>query len=106
MSKDLAIKEAKRRKEVFESLDRYLKELKERMRELDEDSKVFLFGSVARDEHVLMSDIDVLILTRLKPSLVIANLRKLGFEDPFEFHVVNEEEFKIYRSFIKDLREV
>jgi predicted nucleotidyltransferase len=49
--------------------------------------KFFYFASVAKNEYVLISDIDVLILTKLKPNEVIAKLRKEGFNEPFEFHV-------------------
>lgn len=73
---------------------------------MDKKSKVFLFGSVIKNKYVLTSDIDILILTKLKPNEVIAKLRKEGFNEPFEFHVVNEKRFKLYKQFIKELREI
>lgn len=106
MSERLLIREARRRERIFKNLDRYLKKLKKEMKKLDENSRLFLFGSVLRSEHVLMSDIDVLILTDLKPKEVIAKLRKTGFDEPFEFHVVDKKGYEVYRYFVHDLREL
>lgn len=106
MSERLLIKEARRRERIFKNLHLYLKRLKSEMKKIDGESRLFLFGSTARGEHVLMSDIDVLILTRLKPSEVIARLRGMGFDEPFEFHVVDEKRFETYRQFVRDLKEL
>ncbi|QOJ79737.1 nucleotidyltransferase domain-containing protein [Infirmifilum lucidum] len=76
------------------------------MKRLDSNGKLFLFGSTSRGENTLASDIDILILTSLDPSFVIANLRKAGFDDPFEFHVVDNSRFELYKRFIKDLKEI
>lgn len=104
--KDIFIREAIRREEVFKNLPKLLKEIKKILNEMDKESRVFLFGSVVKDEYVLISDIDVLILTKLKPNEVIAKLRKEKFDEPFEFHVVDEKRFKLYKKFIKDLKEI
>lgn len=106
MSERLLIEEARRRELVFKNLPSYLEMLKSEVKKMDEGSRVFLFGSVARGEHALTSDIDVLILTDLKPSEVIAKLRRAGFDEPFEFHVVDKERFKVYNYFIRDLEEL
>ncbi|MGB9717752.1 MAG: nucleotidyltransferase domain-containing protein [Thermoproteota archaeon] len=103
---EFLIREAGRREEVFKNLPKLLKSIKEKMSEADRGSRVFLFGSVARDEHVLTSDIDVLILTKLKPCEVIAKLRKEGFDEPFEFHVTDEKMFSFYSKLIRDLKEI
>ncbi len=103
---ELLIREAARREEVFKSLPELLKRIKKIVGEADEESRVFLFGSVARDECVLTSDIDILILTKLKPSEVIAKLRKEGFDEPFEFHVTDEKMFSFYIKLIRELREI
>lgn len=103
---ELLIREAARRKEVFKNLPKLLKSIKKILSEADRESKVFLFGSVARGEHVLTSDIDVLILTKLKPSEVISKLRKEGFDEPFEFHVMDEKIFKFYNKLIGELKEI
>lgn len=93
------INEAKQRREIFNNLPKHLKEIKKFLKGLDEDCRVFLFGSVARGEHTLVSDVDVLILTKLKPNFIISELRKKGFREPFEFHVVDKERFEIYKRF-------
>lgn len=103
---ELLIREAVRRREVFENLPMLLKRMKELLNEVDRESKVFLFGSVAKNEYVLTSDIDVLILTKLNPSEVIAKLRKEGFDEPFEFHVADEKMFEFYNRLIRELKEI
>lgn len=84
----------------------HLRDLSILLKKMDEGSRIFLFGSAARGDHTLMSDIDILIKTSLKPKEVIAKLRNEGFDEPFEFHVVNEKEFKIYKHMIRELREI
>ncbi|MEM3677821.1 MAG: nucleotidyltransferase domain-containing protein [Candidatus Bathyarchaeia archaeon] len=98
--------EARRRREIFKNLPTHLKELSMFLKKMDGGSRIFLFGSAARGDHVLMSDVDILIKTKLKPKEVIAKLRSEGFDEPFEFHVVNEKEFKIYKDMIPELREI
>lgn len=105
MSEKLLIEEARRREHIFKNLSFYLERLKSEMRKMDEKSRVFLFGSVARGEHALTSDIDVLILTNLKPNEVIAKLREAGFDEPFEFHVVDKKRFEVYSHSVRDLKE-
>ncbi|MGQ9597490.1 MAG: nucleotidyltransferase domain-containing protein [Thermoproteota archaeon] len=80
--------------------------MKKILHEADGESKVFLFGSVAKKEYVLTSDIDILIITKLKPSEVIAKLRKEGFDEPFKFHVTDEKTFKFYNKLIRELKEI
>ncbi len=104
--KDIFIREAIKKEEVFKNLPKLLKEIKKILNKMDKESKIFIFGSVAKNEHVLISDIDVLILTKLKPNEVIAKLRKEGFDEPFEFHVMDEERFRFYKQFIKELKEI
>jgi len=102
----LLVREAEKRAEVFRNLPNYLKELKKFCRKVDKKCKVFIFGSVAEKKHALISDIDVLILTSLKPSLVISKLRNAGFDEPFEFHVVDKKMFKLYKNFVLNLKEI
>jgi len=103
---ELLVKEAERRREVFKNLQKILEEIKKTLIDMDKESRVFLFGSVARGEYALTSDIDVLILTKLKPSEVIARLREKGFDEPFEFHVVDDKTFNFYRQLIRELKEL
>ena len=106
MSEDLLVEEARRRREVFKNLALYLKRIKAEMKKIDGRSKVFLFGSALRGDHTTMSDVDILILTGLKPAEVISRLREAGFDEPFEFHVVDERRFSLYRRFVKEIEEV
>ncbi|MEM4297019.1 MAG: nucleotidyltransferase domain-containing protein [Nitrososphaerota archaeon] len=80
--------------------------MKEVVRELDSEARVFLFGSVAGGEHVISSDIDILIISRLEPALLIAHLRRAGFEEPFEFHVAWAERAELYLRSIGVMREI
>ncbi len=59
---------------------------------------MYLFGSVADGRYLLSGDIDILVVTKLKPEEVIATLWSKGIGDPFEIHVVNEEMLKVYKS--------
>lgn len=106
MSERLLIREAKRRENIFKNLPIYLERLKNEMKKMDKKSRVFLFGSVARGEYALTSDIDIIILTDLRPEEVIAKLRQAGFDEPFEFHVVDRKRFEIYSYFVRDLKEL
>jgi predicted nucleotidyltransferase len=103
---ELLVREARRRLLVFRDLWKYLVEIKGVVVGLDAGARVFLFGSVAAGDYTFASDVDVLIVTDLKPSYVIAVLRRCGFEEPFEFHVMSNEEFRLYAPRIKSLREV
>ena len=106
MLDELLVREARRRLSVFRDLWKYLVEIKGVVVGLDAGARVFLFGSVAAGDYTFASDVDVLIVTDHKPSYVIAVLRRCGFEEPFEFHVMSNEEFRLYATRIKSLREV
>jgi len=82
---------------MFENLEKHLRTIVETVRQLDGNARVYLFGSVAEGRYTLSSDIDVLIVTRVKPAEVIAALWRRGVEDPFEIHVVNEDTLEVYR---------
>ncbi|WP_338598672.1 nucleotidyltransferase domain-containing protein [Sulfolobus tengchongensis] len=68
---------------------------------------VILFGSVARGNYRIDSDVDVLVITskvkdewdRAKISLILHNA--IMVEEPFEIHVATKEEFESwYKRFI------
>lgn len=86
-SHSLLIKEALRRKEIFQNLDTYLERIKSIIRRLDEKAEIYLFGSVVTGESLYSSDIDLLVISELEPGVVIRELWKEGIEDPFEVHV-------------------
>ncbi len=87
MSHSLLIKEALRKREIFKNLDKYLRRIKEIIRSLDENAEIYLFGSVVTGESLYSSDIDILVITELKPQVIIRELWKEGIGDPFEVHV-------------------
>ena len=100
---DMMVEEAKRRREVFRNLDKYLSKVCSVVKTYDEDAEVYLFGSVLQSRHLLSSDIDVLIVTDMHPGEMLAVLWNEGFEDPFEFHVVSRDKAQ---RFIKRLGRV
>jgi len=100
---DIMVEEAKRRREIFGNLDRYLTGILNVVKAYDGDAEVYLFGSVLESRHLLSSDIDVLIVTDIHPGRMLSILWREGFEDPFEFHIISRERA---RHFIKRLGKV
>jgi predicted nucleotidyltransferase len=99
---DIIVDDALRRRKAFENLDRNLKQIKERVINLDSKAEVYLFGSVARGENTLSSDIDVLILTNLDHRRILSALAEFG--SPFEFHIYGYDildQFKMQGRLIK-----
>ncbi len=68
------------------------------MKRLDPNAEAYLFGSVAEGKSLISSDIDILIVTNLKPETVITELWNKGIEDPFEIHVIPPEQLQHYRN--------
>lgn len=106
-------------KEQFKELLKYkksLKPLKKATLEILPDAKVFLFGSVLRDELVALSDIDVLITTKrefqnqLDRADAISKIEEkaqLPLYHPFEIHLLSTKEFEIFRKITKtQLKEI
>jgi len=94
---DLLIDEAKRRREIFERLDEYLKKIVETVKKLDSNAEVYLFGSVAEGKYLLSSDIDILVVSDLHPGKIIAELWLNGIDDPFEIHVITRNMLETYK---------
>jgi len=95
---DLLINEAKRRREIFENLDEYLKKIVETVRKLDSNAELYLFGSVAEGGHLISSDIDILVVSDLHPGRIIAELWSNGIDDPFEIHVITKDMLETYKK--------
>ncbi|MEM1525313.1 MAG: nucleotidyltransferase domain-containing protein [Nitrososphaerales archaeon] len=79
------------------------------------NASVYIFGSVVKNEIVGGSDIDILIISksiqkenleRVKIKRKIEELTNLPPYHPFEFHIVNEDEAKLYFKKIKELKRV
>ena len=91
------IKEAIRRREIRRNLDEHLRRIREVVRRLDPEAEVYLFGSVAEGRGNLASDIDVLIVTELKPELVLSELWRAGIKDPFEIHIHRRKDLSAFK---------
>ncbi|MEM1606032.1 MAG: nucleotidyltransferase domain-containing protein [Fervidicoccaceae archaeon] len=97
MSEKLLVKLAKHRAEVFRNLEHYLKVIVKAVKELDEKAEVYLFGSVAEDTYMLLSDIDILIVTDQSPENVLVELWEKGIKDTFEVHIIRREILDLYK---------
>ncbi len=106
---DIFIQNVRRREEFVKNLDYFLKKIKEVIKSIDKGVKIILFGSyLSNDFSVASSDIDILIVTKKDYSLsqkakIVKKINEnIGSPNPFEFHIVSEEEFKNwYSKFIK-----
>ncbi|MGB9830536.1 MAG: nucleotidyltransferase domain-containing protein [Fervidicoccaceae archaeon] len=98
------VEDAKRKIEVFENLEHYLKMAYRIVKELDEGAEIYVFGSLVEGKSLVSSDIDLLIVTSLPPEVVISKLWERGIKEPFEIHVVDREMFKYYLRKAKNLK--
>ena len=96
MWSELFVKEARRRREIFANLSKYLRTIVEAAKSVDPSAEVYLFGSVAEGKATVASDIDVLIVTKARPEVVLDALWRKGIEEPFEIHVIPPELLRIY----------
>lgn len=97
----MIIREAIRRREVFDNLEKYMKIIKEVVQEIDPYAEAYLFGSVAENRHTYSSDIDVLIITDIDPKIMISALWRAGIEDPLEIHIHKREKLVLYEKSAK-----
>lgn len=78
--------------------------VKEIVHSIDPNAKIYVFGSVVRGTATAMSDIDILIVTRMierKYDIIVKVYRAV--EENVELHVVTEEILeKWYKRFIPD----
>jgi hypothetical protein len=97
-----------KRKEILSHARDYVREIKRIcVEEIDQECRVILFGSVARGNYRVDSDIDVLIITEKgktiwdKAQISSKIKEKIGFGDPLELHVVTRKEYEEwYKRFI------
>ncbi|MCL4381946.1 nucleotidyltransferase domain-containing protein [Candidatus Marsarchaeota archaeon] len=94
------INDAKNRKKEFDNLDTLLIKLKNCVREIDKDSKVYVFGSVLGNNWSYRSDIDILIITNIDGirQKMLEKLYKKGFKYAFEFHIATEKEAEFFNK--------
>jgi predicted nucleotidyltransferase len=104
MSDEILIKIALMRQKAFKNLKNNLKKIKETILRMDREAEIYLFGSVAEGKYNYSSDIDVLIITKLEPEKIHAELWKMGIKDPFEIHVQSKEKLHFYERNAKLIR--
>lgn len=112
MSLDYFKEEWEKRINMLKNARQYLKVIKEVcVNEISAECKVILFGSVARGNYRLDSDVDVLVIVpNIKDewdrSKISVKLHKaINAWDPFEIHVITPEEYKNWYSKFIDVWE-
>ena len=110
---DIELEHAVRRERFVRDAWKYLAKIKDVCRRLDADCKVFVFSSFIKGGFRSNSDIDVLIVTKLasnplvRGALFKAIAIEIGLDNPFELHIVTEEEYlRVYRRFIDVSQEI
>lgn len=93
----------KLKKDVFNNLHYYLAKIKESILSVDENSKVYLFGSVVTGNYNMASDIDILIVTSVDRNIIQNALDKENLGFPFEFHIRNEKTAEPYFMHVKKM---
>ena len=93
----------KLKKDVFNNLHFYLDKIKEAVLRVDQNSKVYLFGSIVTGNYNMASDIDILIVTSVDRNIIQNALDKENLGFPFEFHIRTEETAEPYFRHIKDI---
>ena len=86
----------KLKKEVFGNLHYYLAKIKETVLSVDQNTKVYLFGSVAIGDYNMASDIDILIVSSRDRNIIQSALDKENLGFPFEFHIRNGKKAEPY----------
>ena len=95
---ETAVKAANRRRQIFSHLSENLIGIRDAVLKLDKDARFYLFRYVPAGTSTLSIDIDILTITNLPFEVVISNLWKSVFSDPFEFHVRSQDNFVMYRN--------
>ena len=91
------------KKEVFGNLHYYLAKIKETVLSVDQNTKVYLFGSVATGDYNMASDIDILIVSSRDRNIIQNALDKENLGFPFEFHIRNEKTAEPYFMHVKKM---
>jgi predicted nucleotidyltransferase len=110
---DIELEHAVLREKYIKSAWTYLARIKRVCKRIDESCRVIVFGSFVRGALKPDSDIDVLLIVRqAKNPLFRGRLFRLiseeiGLENPFELHIISEDEFeKLYKKFVDVYKEV
>lgn len=78
-----------------------MEKIKQTVKAVDESAEIYLFGSVAENNHIVASDIDILVATNTDHAVMRTALLKAGVKPPFEIHIHTHEEAKQYIAKIK-----
>jgi len=97
MSHKILVERALKRQKAFKNLQKNLQTIKKTVEKLDPNAEIYLFGSVAEKKHNYSSDIDILIITKLNPAKIHAELWKAGIREPFEIHIQPQEKTHFYK---------
>jgi predicted nucleotidyltransferase len=109
---DLLIGNAQNREKFLRNIDFYLNKIKEVVRKEDPNGRVILFGSYVRGNFRPDSDIDILVIANVKGEedrlRIYHEINEvIGRPNPFEIHVINDEEYRDwYSHFIDVYKEV
>jgi hypothetical protein len=101
MSNRILVEKALKRQKAFKNLHKNLQTIKKTVKKLDPSAEIYLFGSVAEKRHNYSSDIDILVITKLKPAKIHAELWKSGIREPFEIHIQPKEKIHFYQKRVK-----
>ena len=93
----------KLKKEVFGNLQYYLAKIKKTVLNVDQNTKVYLFGSAATGDYNMASDIDILIVSSKDRNIIQNALDKENLGFPFEFHIRNEKTAEPYFMHVKKM---
>ncbi|MGQ4876059.1 MAG: nucleotidyltransferase domain-containing protein [Promethearchaeia archaeon] len=98
----------KKRADMLFNYKSYLKKIVNCIIEILKDKKprIFLFGSALEGNLVAASDIDIMIVADVPNSLIaktkilcqIEDKLNFPFYHPFEFHLLNSNQFKFYKK--------
>ncbi len=100
------------RRNYFEDLDSYLREIKKIVQKGCPDAEICLFGSVVNGNYSIgLSDMDVAVVSdtfrdRDKKLNMFGKLTKSFFDSPFEFQVLTHEQWKFFRNPVKKYRRI
>ena len=104
----MLIEFARRRAEIVKNYQKYIPNIVSAVREILGDVKVYLFGSVVEGKAVGGSDIDIMIVANVRGNLkkaeIIAKIEEIAglpLDNPFEFHLLTEDEFEKWRKIFK-----
>ncbi len=104
---DLLIERTQREEKYFKNYLQYAKEIKAAAEEVLSKLKVYVFGSILRNDKVVR-DIDILIIApelddpEKRADILASIWRKIGTLHPFEIHLITPEQYSgWYKYFIK-----